>query len=278
MFVINGEIILIVAVICLVFLTVIPLAVNAQINGASSYSPQWKLVWSDEFNGPAGSPVDSAKWEYDLGGWGWGNEEAEYYTNRTKNVYQENGFLVIQALRENYESWEYTSGRIKTKGKFEPLYGRIEARIKLPFGQGIWPAFWMLGNDIDTNNWPNCGEIDIMENLGREPYIIHGTIHGPGYSGAGGPTNLFQSENKKISDDFHVYAIEWEPNRIRWYFDDQCYYTISPDDILDKWVFEHPFFILLNVAVGGSWPGYPDGTTVFPQKMLIDYVRVYQKQ
>lgn len=278
MFVINGETTLIVAVLFLVILTVIPLGINAQINGAASNLPQWKLVWNDEFNGPDGSPVDPAKWEYDLGGWGWGNEEAEYYTDRTKNVYQENGFLVIQALRENYEGREYTSGRIKTKGRFELLYGRIEARIKLPFGQGIWPAFWMLGNDIDTNNWPNCGEIDIMENIGREPDIIHGTIHGPGYSGAWGPTGLFQTKDKKVSDDFHVYAIEWEPNQIRWYFDDQCYFTIGPDDILGKWVFDHPFFILLNVAVGGSWPGYPDETTVFPQKMLVDYVRVYQKQ
>ncbi len=277
MLVINGEIILIIAAFCLVILTVIPLTIHAQVNAASPNSPQWKLVWSDEFNGPDGSPVDPTKWEYDLGGWGWGNEEAECYTDRTANVYQENGFLVIQALREDYENREYTSGRIKTKGRFEPLYGRIEARIKLPSGQGIWPAFWMLGNDIETNNWPNCGEIDIMENLGREPDIIHGTIHGPGYSGAKGPTNLFQTKNKKISDDFHIYAIEWEPNRIRWYFDDKCYFTMEPGDIMDKWVFEHPFFILLNVAVGGSWPGYPDATTVFPQKMLVDYVRVYQK-
>lgn len=238
-------------------------------------STEWKLVWSDEFDGPDGASIDSKKWNFDIGGGHWGNAEAQCYTDRIDNVYQENGCLVIRAIKEKYDGWEYTSGRITTKDKFEPKYGRIEARIKVPYGQGLWPAFWMLGNDINTNNWPNCGEIDIMENLGREPYRVHGAIHGPGYFGARGPTAFIDSQ-EKLSNDFHVFAIEWQPKEISWYFDGEKYFSQTPNDV-DTWVFDHPFFIILNVAVGGTWPGYPDETTVFPQKMLVDYVRVYQQ-
>ncbi len=249
-------------------LLLLPLPLKAE-------STEWKLVWSDDFDSPNRSAIDSTKWVFDIGGGHWGNEESEYYTDRIENVYQENGCLVIKALKEQYQGWEYTSGRIKTKGKFEPKYGRIEARIKVPYGQGIWPAFWMLGNDIDIHNWPNCGEIDIMENIGYEPYTVHGTIHGPGYSGGRGPSSIINFK-EKLADDFHVFAIEWEPKEIRWYFDGKKYFSQTPNEVSDKWVFDHPFFIILNVAVGGSWPGYPDKTTVFPQQMLVDYVRVYQ--
>ncbi len=239
---------------------------------------EWRLVWSDEFNGKNGSGIDTSKWVFDIGGSGWGNQELQYYTHRLQNVYQENGCLVIKAIKETYkDNWNYTSGRIKTKGLFEPKYGRIEARIKIPSGQGIWPAFWMLGNDFDAVNWPNCGEIDIMENIGIEPDRVKGTIHGPGYSGSQGIGQYRILTKTKVADDFHVFAIEWEPNEIRWYVDDINYQSLAPEYLVEpsSWVFDHPFFIILNVAVGGVWPGYPDETTVFPQQMLVDYVRVF---
>ena len=174
----------------------------------------------------------------------------------------------------------YTSARLKTLGKFSQTYGRFEARIKIPRGQGIWPAFWMLGDDIDKPGWPTCGEIDIMENIGKEPGIVHGTIHGPGYSGdkgIGSPYAL--ATDQRFADDFHVYAVEWEPAAIRFYVDDHLYATRTPEELPKgtKWVYDHPFFLLLNVAVGGGWPGNPDSTTVFPQTMLVDYVRVYER-
>ena len=248
----------------------------------------WTLVWSDEFNGPAGSTLDSTKWAFETGNGsnGWGNHELEYYTNSTKNAAMDGaGNLVITAVKETlapkYRCWygqcQYTSARIKTQGKFEQAYGRFEARIKIPYGQGMWPAFWMLGNNIQTAGWPTCGEIDIMENIGREPNIVHGTIHGPGYSGANGIGAAYTLASGNFSDDFHVFAVEWEPNVIRWYVDGVLYQTRTPADLPagTTWVFDHPFFIILNSAVGGYWPGDPDATTVFPQKMTIDYVRVY---
>jgi beta-glucanase (GH16 family) len=246
----------------------------------------WSLVWGDEFSGANGSAVDSTKWGFDIGGNGWGNNELETYTNRTANAIIENGSLVIKALRETYTGSDnitrnYTSARLLTRNKFTQTYGRFEARIKLPYGQGIWPAFWMLGDNIGTAGWPNCGEIDIMENIGREPSIVHGTFHGPGYSGGGGVTAAYTLTNgRRFSDDFHTFAVEWEPNVIRFYADGLLYSTRTPADLPagTSWVFDHPFFIILNVAVGGSWPGNPDATTVFPQQMQVDYVRVYQRQ
>lgn len=245
----------------------------------------WKVVWSDEFNAPNGSPVDPTKWISETGGGGWGNNELEYYTNRLANVSQQNGNLVIQVLQEKYigadgVSRNYTSGRLKTQGKFSQAYGRFEARIKIPRGQGLWPAFWMLGDDVDKAGWPACGEIDIMENIGKEPALVHGTIHGPGYSGANGigsPTAL--PGNNPFADDFHLYAVEWEPNKIRFYVDEHLYETRAPADLPPgaKWVYDHPFFILLNVAAGGDWPGNPDASSTFPQTMLVDYVRVYER-
>jgi beta-glucanase (GH16 family) len=247
--------------------------------------PSWKLVWSDEFNGRNGARVDSSKWVAETGGGGWGNDELEYYTRRPQNVSQENGKLVIKVLQEKYSGADgvtrnYTSARLKTLGKFSQTYGRFEARIKIPRGQGIWPAFWMLGNDIEKPGWPGCGEIDIMENIGKEPALVHGTIHGPGYSGANGIGAAYALPgDQRFADDFHLFAVEWEPNAIRFYVDDHLYATRIPTDLPQgtKWVYDHPFFLLLNVAVGGGWPGNPDPTTVFPQTMLVDYVRVYQR-
>lgn len=260
---------------------------------AQSAPPQtlragWELTWSDEFNGPNGSPPDPSKWVLETGGNGWGNNELEYYTDRPQNVYQQDGNLVIKVLAEKYKgaggvTRNYTSARLKTEGKFSQAYGRFEARIKIPRGQGIWPAFWMLGDDIGAVGWPKCGEIDIMENVGKEPALVHGTIHGPGYSGDKGLGAHFgygtgPAASDRFADDFHVYAIEWEPQAIRFYVDENLYETRTPADLPPgtKWVYDHPFFLLLNVAVGGSWPGDPDATSTYPQTMLVDYVRVYR--
>jgi len=245
----------------------------------------WKLVWSDEFNGPHGSPIDSSKWTLESGGNGWGNDELEYYTARPENSFQQDGNLVIQAIQEKYTgadgvTRDYTSARLKTEGKFTQKYGRFEARIKIPQGQGIWPAFWLLGDDIGKVGWPKCGEIDIMENIGKEPSTIHGTIHGPGYSGGKGPSAAYALPgDERFAADFHVYAVEWEKKAIRFYVDDHLYATRTPADLPKgtKWVYEHPFFVILNVAVGGGWPGNPDSSSVFPQTMLVDYVRVYKR-
>jgi beta-glucanase (GH16 family) len=243
----------------------------------------WTLVWSDEFNGGNGSAPDHSKWVIESGGNGWGNHELEYYTNRVENIQVNDGQLFITARREGYSDSEgvfrgYTSARIKTAGKFSQRYGRFEARIKIPQGQGMWPAFWMLGDDIDKVRWPDCGEIDIMENIGKEPGIIHGTIHGPGYSGEKAIGSSFSlAEGKKFADDFHIYAVEWETQVIRFYVDDHLYATRTPNELPvgAKWVFDHPFFIILNLAIGGDWPGAPDVHTKFPQSMIVDYVRVY---
>ena len=245
----------------------------------------WSMAWSDEFDGPTNSPIDSSKWTAEVGGNGWGNQELEYYTNRIDNAYQTNGSLVIKALKETYTGSDnvtrnYTSARLITKNKFTAKYGRVEARLRIPFGQGLWPAFWMLGDNIDSIGWPSCGEMDIMENIGREPSVIHGTLHGPGYSGANGLSSSFSlTNNLHFADDYHVFAIEWEPGVVRFYCDGILYKTRTPADLPPgtTWAFDHPFFLILNVAVGGTWPGSPDPTTVFPQTMLVDYVRVYQR-
>jgi beta-glucanase (GH16 family) len=233
------------------------------------------LVWNDEFEGPASQSPDSNKWGYDIGT-DWGNAQLEYDTDRPENVSLDgDGNLAIVAREESYQGQPYTSARILTRDLFEPKYGRIEARIKLPTGQGIWPAFWMLGNDIETVSWPQCGEIDIMEYLGQDPSTIYGSIHGPGYSGGNALTLSYVLDEDRFDNAFHIFAVEWSRGRIDWYMDDIRYLTILPEHADGEWVFDHPFYIILNVAVGGNWPGPPDGSTVFPQTMLIDYVRVY---
>jgi beta-glucanase (GH16 family) len=246
---------------------------------------QWQLSWSDEFDGADGSRPDPSRWVYDLGGAGWGNQELETYTDRGENVRIEGGALVITARAEKFTgsdrvTRDYTSARLKTLGRFSQAYGRFEARLRIPRGQGLWPAFWMMGVDIDSRGWPDGGEIDVMENIGREPNTVHGTIHGPGYSGGDAIGMPFQSpDGTPFADAYHVYAVEWEPSEIRWYVDSHLYQTRKPSDLPagTRWVFDHEMFLLLNVAVGGSWPGNPDQTTVFPQQMLVDYVRVYRR-
>lgn len=249
-------------------------------------APSSVLVWRDEFDGPAGATFDRTRWTADTGGRGFGNQERQFYTTRTQNVALDGmGHLVISALAEpessTYQCWYgrclYTSSRLKTQGLFTRTYGRVEARIQVPRGQGIWPAFWMLGSDIGVAGWPQSGEIDIMENIGREPAIVHGTLHGPGYSGAAGPTRADTLTSGAYADSFHVYAVDWKPNEIRWFVDGREYSRMTPADIPagTRWVLDHPFFLLLNVAVGGQWPGDPDRTSTYPQQMLVDYVRVY---
>ena len=263
----------------------LPMGCRAQAGTPASRERKWDLAWSDEFGGSNGSGVDPAKWVLEVGGGGWGNQELEYYTNRLQNAHVQNGNLEIQAQREKYKGQDgvtrdYTSARLKTLGKFSQTYGRFEAGMKIPYGQGLWPAFWMMGDDIDRVVWPACGEIDIMENVGKEPSIVHGTIHGPGYSGAAGiGASYTLPTGKKFADDFHIFAVEWEPNAIRFYVDGNLYETRTRADLPQgrRWVFDHPFFLLMNVAVGGSWPRNPDASTVFPQTMLVDFVRVYRR-
>jgi beta-glucanase (GH16 family) len=234
------------------------------------------LVMQEEFD--TEGALNSAIWSYDIGTGvnGWGNNELQYYTDRTSNVSIQNGMLLITARKEFYEGASYTSGKLLTKGKFEQAYGRVEARIKLPWGQGMWPAFWMLGADIDSNPWPSAGEIDIMEFRGQEPSTIHGSVHGPGYSGGQAITKSYTLLNDRFDTGFHIFGIEWGPDYVNYYVDDVLYNQITPADVTGEWVFNKPFYIILNLAVGGSFVGSPNNQTVFPQTMLVDYVRVYK--
>lgn len=253
---------------------------------------EWELMWSDEFDAEAGTPINDEYWTCLEGNTGrngqagWGNLELQYYTPNTDNVAHDgDGNLVITA-REAEEDLEcyngrcaYTSARCITQDKVEFTYGRVEARIKIPRGKGIWPAFWMLGSDFPVVPWPYAGEIDIMENIGQEPNTIHGTIHGPGYSGSAGLGGSISS-SEPYADDFHVYAVDWDPFVIRWYLDGELYKTISVETVGEyrEWVFDYDFFILMNIAVGGYWPGWEVSSIEFPQQMVLDYVRVYQLQ
>ncbi len=237
----------------------------------------WQITWSDEFNGQAGQLPDASKWTFDLGTGqdGWGNSELQSYTNSTANIsLDDEGNLVITAINQGNR---FTSARIKTQGLFAQKYGRFEARIKTPYGPGLWPAFWMLGENIETVPWPGCGEIDIMELRGQEPHIIHGTIHGPGYSGGNPITGSYALVNDRFDADFHIYAIEWDKDKIDFFVDDYLYQRIERGDVPGEWVYDQPFFILLNVAVGGNYVGFPTAQTPFPQKMYIDYVRVFRE-
>jgi len=240
----------------------------------------WELVWHDEFDGDS---INRSNWTYDIGGWGWGNGEVQFYTDRPENARVENGLLVIEARQEKYENSYYTSARLLTQGLQAFQYGRVEARIKVPSGVGTWPAFWMLGDnfgrateDPNQSNWPNVGEIDIMEYVGREPDLVVGTVHGPGYAGAGGLTK-WNRQDYPIADNFHTFSIEWDSEGIRWFYDGAPYYDLGRDAVVDReWVFDQPFFIILNLALGGTLGGNISLDTEFPQNLYVDYVRVYQ--
>ena len=255
---------------------VLILAVTAGC-GEETPTEQIGIIWQDEFEGPAGQLPDTEKWRFDVGT-DWGNLQLEYDTNRATNVSLDGeGHLAITARVEDYQGQAYTSGRIKTKDLFQQTYGRFEARIKLPVGQGIWPAFWMLGSDIGEVGWPECGEIDIMEFLGQDPRSIYGSIHGPGHAGDNAISKRHQISQGGFQYGFHVFGVEWNATSITWDIDGFIFHTVSSDDLSGgaRWVYDHPFFILLNVAVGGRWPGSPDETTEFPQTMLVDWVRVH---
>ncbi|MFH8336801.1 RICIN domain-containing protein [Streptomyces sp. AM6-12] len=238
-------------------------------------------TFSDTFDGPAGSPVDSSKWTQETGD-NVNNHEREYYTSGTNNAALDGqGHLVITARKENpagYQCWygtcQYTSARLNTAGKFNAQYGHVEARMKIPRGQGMWPAFWMLGTPV---NWPDSGEIDVMENVGFEPSTVHGTIHGPGYSGSGGIGAAYTLPNgQAFADGFHTFAVDWAPNSITWSVDGTVYERRTPADLNGKtWVYnDRPFFLILNLAVGGYWPGDPDSSTQFPAQLVVDSVSV----
>ncbi len=237
----------------------------------------YQLAWQDEFDGPAGQLPDEKNWSFDIGT-DWGNQQLEYDTDRAENVSLDgNGNLAIIARRESFAGSAFTSGRIKTKGLFEQTYGRFEASIKMPWGPGIWPAFWLLGSDIDEVGWPQCGEIDIMEYRGQETNLIHGSIHGPNYSGGEAITKSYGLADNRFDKDFFLYAIEWTEDYIDFFVNEEHYQRISREDAPGEWVYDHPFYIILNVAVGGNYVGFPTDQTPFPQTMLVDYVRVYKE-
>lgn len=262
---------------------VVLLAVFAQAGCSRASSPdatRWQLVWADEFDGPAGQRPDSSRWRYDIGT-DWGNAQLEFDTDRVENVVLDGGGrLAITARAESYQGSAYTSGRINTYGHFAQQAGRFEARIKLPAGRGLWPAFWLLGADFESVGWPACGEIDIMEYRGQEPAVSHGSLHGPGYSGGSAVTARYQLPGSaRFDQDFHVWAVEWSEEQITWIVDDTRFFTVRSSDLPPggQWAFRHPFFIILNMAVGGNFVGPPDGSTVFPQTMLVDWVRVHRR-
>ncbi|MEU1271605.1 RICIN domain-containing protein [Streptomyces sp. NPDC005799] len=238
------------------------------------------VAFSDTFDGPAGAAVDPSKWQTETGD-NVNNHERQYYTPGTRNAALDGqGHLVITARRENpanYQCWygtcQYTSARLNTSGRFTAQYGHVEARMKIPRGQGMWPAFWMLGTPV---NWPDSGEIDVMENVGFEPSTVHGTIHGPGYSGSGGIGAAYSLPGgQAFADAFHTFAVDWAPDSITWSVDGTVYQRRTPADLGGRtWVFNKPFFLILNLAVGGYWPGDPDGSTSFPQALVVDSVSV----
>ncbi len=256
----------------------------ALVSPSSSGAPEgWKLVWSDEFEG---DEVDWTKWAAEENGHGGGNGELQYFVDRPENVRVEDGKLVIEARKEHFNAAgvvkDFTSGRLRTKRRASWQYGRFEVRAKLPEGRGIWPAIWMLPDKETYGGWAASGEIDIMELVGHEPETVHGTLHHtaswPDNKHTGAP---FRLKEGKFSDDFHVFTLEWEEGEIRWFVDGELYQT------LNEWTttggtfpapFDRPFHLILNVAVGGAWPGPPDDSTKFPQRMEVDYVRVYQRE
>jgi len=239
--------------------------------------PGYTEAWAEEFDG---SEINTSWWTHEIGNSGWGNNELQYYTDDAKNSFLSGGNLVIEAIKENFNGAPYTSARMITKDKKLFTHGRIDVRAILPEGQGIWPAIWMLGNNISSVGWPACGEIDIMELVGHEPGTVHGTAHwgpqGQSWSTYVGDDYKLPS-GEKYSDEFHVFSIIWEPGKIDWYVDDTKFHTIRQSDVNVTYPFDREFFFILNIAVGGNWPGNPDASTQFPQRMTIDYIRVFDK-
>jgi beta-glucanase (GH16 family) len=234
----------------------------------------WTLVWADEFDGPPGAP-DPGKWSFEVGGDGWGNGELQFYTDRNAAL-DGAGHLLITARREAFQSRAFTSARLSTRGKLEQAHGRFEARLKLPAGKGLWPAFWMLGADVDRVGWPSCGEIDVVEARGAQPWRVSSSLHGPGYSG-GNALSAGYEGTAALTDDFHLFAVEWSDGEVRFSVDGRAYHTERASRLASgRWVFDHPFFLIVDLAVGGSFGGAPDETTPFPAQLMADWVRVYR--
>ncbi len=247
-----------------------PIASNSTSNDNVPSLAGYKLVWNDEFND---NQIDTSKWSWEVNGNGGGNNELQYYTNSPENSYIKDSCLVITALKKDYMNKNYTSARLRTLYKGDWLYGRFEIRAKLPFGQGMWPAIWLLPSDWEYGGWPTSGEIDIMELLGHQSNKVYGTIHYANPDGKHGQTGgSYTLPTSSFAQNFHVFALEWDSTGFKWYVDDNLYFQTQKTKPFDK-----RFHMILNVAVGGNWPGNPDETTKFPQSMMVDYVRVYQK-
>jgi beta-glucanase (GH16 family) len=251
----------------------------------------WVQVWSDDFDGPAGARVDGTRWRYETGDGcregicGWGNDEKEYYTDAPENVALDGqGHLAIVARRApaglvcHYGPCRYTSGKLSTRGKMSAGPGRVEARIKLPAGQGLWAAFWMLGHGWPSTPWPSCGEIDVMESKGSESTATSSAIHGPGYSGATPFVRAHTLARGRISDDFHAFAVEWDSLQARFFVDDSLHYSVGRGELerFGRSILDRPYFLILNLAVGGRFDGDPRSDDILPATMLVDYVRVHR--
>ena len=249
-----------------------------------------RMVWADEFSGVGGIAPDKTNWTYEVGGGGWGNGELETYcapgsveapcVAARPNAVVKDGYLHVVARRDE-ATGQWTSARMTTKGLKSFQYGRIEARIKIPAGAGVWPAFWMLGDDIDARPWPACGELDIMENIGKEPGKIHGSVHGTGFTGKPLTTITELASGKNFAEAFHTYGLIWSPGKVQYYVDDPGHpyatYTRASLPAGAVWPFDDGrYFVLLNLAMGGAWPGPPTAATASQVEMLVDYVRVYQ--
>jgi beta-glucanase (GH16 family) len=260
-----------------------PNASRHQTSGADAREAAARLIWSDDFNGPAGAPPDPAKWHAVTGPYGADSHELEYYTDRSTNVTLDGaGNLVITARRETYSgdsvTRQYTSARIETGGLFQTMYRELDARIKLPEGQGLWPAFWALGSDYARVGWPGSGEIDMMEELGKNPFVFYGSIHGPSRASPDGWTiTVAKRSRASLAARFHVYGVRWSPGKVVFTLDGVPYGARTRADLKpgDRWALNHPFYLLLDLAVGGDWPGSPNASTPFPARMLVDWVRVY---
>lgn len=255
----------------------------ASCNGPETFVDRetrpWRLAWADEFEGAAGTPPDASRWKHDIGGGGWGNAQLEFDTDSVDNAALDGeGHLAIVARKDGAR---YTSARLTTEGLMARAHGRFEARVRLPRGAGLWPAFWLLGADYGAVGWPRCGEIDVMEYRGQVEDLVQGSLHGPGYSGGNPVTDVYElAPGESFADDFHVFAVEWDPGRIAWWVDGELYQVATGGQLPAgaAWVFEHPFFVILNLAVGGTYVGSPDATTPFPATMLVDWVRVYERE
>jgi beta-glucanase (GH16 family) len=288
----------------LFLLTCSMLFLSCETDETQTVTTKFNLVLADEFD-VNGAP-NPAIWAFDIGRGpleeGWGNNELQYYTDSPNNAIVQNGYLIITAKNESFQGASYTSARLKTRNLFEQKYGRFEARIKMPQGKGMFPAFWLLGSNFceaqafdaennvfcDSSNpnyevgnvlWPQSGEIDIMEYIGSKPTEVFGTIHGPGFSAGESISKKYALPNGRFDTDFHVFGVEWTENSINWYVDNVLYNQITRAKVEQEggeWVFDNSFYMLLNLAVGGNLPGSPDANTSFPQRMIVDYVRVYQ--